>query len=126
MIDARSNSIASAPIYGIIASELCKEDSIKGLNKEFKEWIIEEAILNRERKEEDSYPEEFWNIVAILYSKKILNSHHIILEEDKLYLWMKAIYHEFEKDYKQRKGESPLTYRSLLDQIQPNQYSKLV
>ena len=89
----------------------------------FRQWVIEEAIHNRELKESESLLNEFWDTIAVLRARGEINSlSYFATEGDRIYVWATGLYHQFETDYRRRRGESPFKYNVLLQQMKEEGY----
>jgi DNA primase len=116
---ALNYAIAAATAMGLLKHFQLPQQEIDG----FRKWVIEEAIHNRELKESESLLNEFWDTIAVLRARgEIMGSSYFTTEGDRIYLWATGLYHQFETDYRRRKGESPFKYNVLLQQMKEEGY----
>jgi len=108
---ALNYAIAAATALGLLKHfDLSQQDI-----HDFRQWVIEEAIHNRELKESESFINEFWNTIAVLHTREELSgADYWSVEDKRIYVWSAGLYHLFETDYRRRKGESPFKYNVLL------------
>jgi DNA primase len=116
---ALNYAIAAATAMGLLKHFQLPQQEID----RFRQWVIDESIHNRELKESESLLNEFWDTIAVLRAKgEIMGSSYFSIEGDQIYVWATGLYHQFESDYRRRKGESPFKYNVLLQQMKEEGY----
>jgi hypothetical protein len=105
--------------FAIIAAglRLLMEDT-----DEYVTWLLEEGRRQQELKEADSLLSEFITDLQTMHLQDCIPVVYYHVEGGQLFLQLKAIYNLWEKYYRQRRGESPLGYRSLLGYLMEKSY----
>lgn len=89
---------------------------------EYVKWLQGEGKRQQELKEADSLLSEFIIDLEAMHLQELIPTEYYATQEEWLCVQLKAIYNLWEKYYRQRRGESPLGYRSLLGYLQEAAY----
>jgi len=90
--------------------------------KKFLQWVVDDAIRNRELKMNEDIIIRFFDTLNILATKEIVkNNLYFKVEDEKLFLWFSGAFSEYEADEK-RRGHSVFKQSVILDYLKTEPY----
>jgi len=114
--------------YAIAAAGFCAMISAFDITlnnddaNKFLQWVIDDAIRNRELKLSEDVITRFFDTLNILATKEIVqNNRHFKVEKEKLYLWFSGAFAEYEAD-ERRRGHSVFKQSVILDYLKAEPY----
>ena len=88
----------------------------------FLQWVVDDAIRNRELKMNEDIIIRFFDTLNILATKEIVkNNLYFKVEDEKLFLWFSGAFSEYEADEK-RRGHSVFKQSVILDYLKTEPY----
>ena len=110
-------------IYAAFSAARVLINDISPVPEGFLNWVKVQAGNETSRRDEESLLVTFFETVEGLKARgEIQTGHHILIEEEKIYLWFAEIFRICEKEYRQRRYESMPSKQTILDQISEEDY----